>query len=75
LQVVGRCASLRQLGDQLRDPRAHRLTSDALLEFAFGRASRHTVSRAVLCWPPDMLASMSWLREPRPVASVQLIGR
>ena len=43
--------------------------SEELLEFGFGMASRHrTPLRAVLCWHPDLLASMMWRPEPPPPA-------
>jgi nucleotide-binding universal stress UspA family protein len=36
-----------------------------LLEFGFDQASRsHAPLRAVLCWHPDLLASMLWRSEP-----------
>ncbi len=39
--------------------------SQALLEFGFDHASRWRVPlRAVLCWHPDLLASMLWRPEP-----------
>ncbi len=39
--------------------------SQALLEFGFDYASRrHAPLRAVLCWHPDLLASMLWRPEP-----------
>jgi len=39
--------------------------SQALLEFAFDHASRRRARlRAVLCWHPDLLASMLWRPEP-----------
>ncbi len=39
--------------------------SQALLEFGFDRASRSDAPlRAVLCWHPDLLASMLWRPEP-----------
>jgi nucleotide-binding universal stress UspA family protein len=39
--------------------------SQALLEFGFDHASRgHAPLRAVLCWHPDLLASMLWRPEP-----------
>jgi len=41
--------------------------SEALLAVGFEHASRHRVPlRAVLCWRPDLLASMSWRSEPPP---------
>ncbi len=41
--------------------------SRAVLEFGFAHASRHGVPlRAVLCWRPDLLASMQWRPEPPP---------
>lgn len=45
--------------------------SEAVLEFGFDYASRRNVPlRAVLCWHPDLLASMSWRAEPPPPALV-----
>ncbi|MBV9821019.1 MAG: universal stress protein [Actinobacteria bacterium] len=39
--------------------------SQALLEFGLDHASRHRAPlRAVLCWHPDLLASMLWRPEP-----------
>ena len=39
--------------------------SQAVLEFGFEYASRRQVPlRAVLCWHPDLLASMLWRPEP-----------
>ena len=39
--------------------------SEAVLEYAFEHATRHRVAlRAVLCWHPDLLASMSWRAGP-----------
>ncbi len=39
--------------------------SDGVLEYAFEHASRHQVPlRAVLCWHPDLLATMSWRAGP-----------
>jgi nucleotide-binding universal stress UspA family protein len=39
--------------------------SDGVLEYAFEHASRHHVAlRAVLCWHPDLLATMSWRAGP-----------
>lgn len=39
--------------------------SQALLEFGLDHASRHRARlRAVLCWHPDLLASMLWRPEP-----------
>jgi nucleotide-binding universal stress UspA family protein len=41
--------------------------SQALLEFGFDHASRRQAPlRAVLCWHPDLLASMLWRPEPPP---------
>ena len=41
--------------------------SEAVLAFGFDHASRHhTPLRAVLCWHPDLLASMMWRAEPPP---------
>lgn len=41
--------------------------AQAALDFAFAYASRRQVPlRAVLCWHPDLLASMSWRAEPPP---------
>lgn len=41
--------------------------SQAVLEFSFEYASRRKVPlRAVLCWHPDLLASMSWRADPPP---------
>lgn len=45
--------------------------SQAVLDFAFEYASRrHVPLRAVLCWHPDLLASMSWRPEPPPPEQV-----
>lgn len=39
--------------------------SEPVLEFAFEHASRHGVDvRPVLCWHPDLLATMMWRPEP-----------
>jgi nucleotide-binding universal stress UspA family protein len=39
--------------------------SMAVLKFGFDYASQHHLPlRAILCWPRDLLASMSWRREP-----------
>ncbi|MFL6161427.1 MAG: universal stress protein [Jatrophihabitantaceae bacterium] len=39
--------------------------AEALLRFGFEHASRHgTPLRAVLCWHPDLLATMVWRPEP-----------
>jgi nucleotide-binding universal stress UspA family protein len=44
----------------------------AVLDFAFEHASRHHVAlHAVLCWRPDLLASMTWRAEPPPPAHVE----
>ena len=46
--------------------------SEPVLEFAFEHASRHQVPlRAVLCWHPDLLATMMWRAEPPAPASVE----
>ena len=45
--------------------------TEDLLAFGFEHASRHGVPlRAVLCWHPDLLATMSWRAEPPPPESV-----
>ena len=45
--------------------------SQAVLEFGFEYASRSNVPlRAVLCWYPDLLASMSWRADPPPPEQV-----
>jgi nucleotide-binding universal stress UspA family protein len=45
--------------------------SHQLLAFGFEHADvHHTAVRAVLCWYPDLLASMSWRAEPPPPESV-----
>jgi nucleotide-binding universal stress UspA family protein len=45
--------------------------SHDLLAFGFEHAdAHHTALRAVLCWYPDLLASMSWRAEPPPPESV-----
>jgi len=42
-------------------------STDLVLEYGFEHASRHHVPlRAVLCWRPDLLASMRWREEPPP---------
>jgi len=47
--------------------------SGPVLEFAFDHASRHHIPlRAVLCWHPDLLASMMWRLEPPPPTRAQL---
>ena len=47
-------------------------TSEPVLEFGFEHASRHHVPlRAVLCWHPDLLATMMWRAEPPAPASVE----
>jgi nucleotide-binding universal stress UspA family protein len=47
-------------------------SSQTVLEFAFGHASRHRVAlHAVLCWRPDLLASMQWRPEPPPPERAQ----
>lgn len=46
--------------------------SQALLEFGFDHASRRQAPlRAVLCWHPDLLASMLWRPEPPPPARAE----
>ena len=46
--------------------------SQAVLEFGFDHASRHHLAlHAVLCWPHDLLASMSWRHEPPPPARAE----
>ncbi len=46
--------------------------TDLVLEYGFEHASRHRVPlRAVLCWRPDLLASMRWREEPPPPARVE----
>jgi nucleotide-binding universal stress UspA family protein len=45
--------------------------SQDVLGFAFAHAAVHrTALRAVLCWQPDLLATMSWRAEPPPPESV-----
>jgi nucleotide-binding universal stress UspA family protein len=47
--------------------------SHDLLAFGFEHANvHHTALRAVLCWYPDLLASMSWRAEPPPPESVDV---
>ncbi len=46
--------------------------SQDVLEFAFDTASRRGVPlQAVLCWHPDLLASMQWRREQPPPAKTE----
>ncbi|HTZ45382.1 MAG TPA: universal stress protein [Jatrophihabitans sp.] len=41
--------------------------SERVLHYAFEHASRHRAAlRAVLCWHPDLLATMRWRPEPPP---------
>ena len=46
--------------------------SEPVLDFAFEHARRHRVPlHAVLCWHPDLLATMMWRPEPPAPASVE----